>query len=148
MAEGENILDVTQYPDAFQYVSVTLGADTVDTTGTLDAYVMYCDRDTVVDAAFLSFTTVDGSNDATFQLQYVPSGLQDTAGVTPVGPEGSGTAITSTTTSGATADASIAFTITETANVVPAGNRIALKVANTSDIEGVNITLRIRTRRK
>ena len=148
MAEGENILDVTQYPDAFQYVSVTLGADTVDTTQTLDAYVMYCDRDTVVDAAFLSFTTVDGSNDATFQLQYVPSGLQDTAGVTPVGPEGSGTAITSTTTSGATADASIAFTITETANVVPAGNRIALKVAGTSDIEGVNITLRIRTRRK
>lgn len=148
MADGEKTIDVSQYPDAFQYVSVTLGADTVDTTGTLDAYVMYCDRDTVVDAAFLSFTTVDASNDATFQLQYVPSGLQDTAGVTPVGPEGSGTAITSSTTSGATADASIAFTITETANVVPAGNRIALLVGGTSDIEGVNITLRIRTRRK
>jgi|TARA_R100000482_G_scaffold124912_1_gene79832 hypothetical protein len=148
MADGETILPASECPDFFQYVSVTLGADTVDTTGTLDAYIMYCDRDTVVDAAFISFTTVDASNDATFQLQYVPSGLQDTAGVTPVGPEGSGTAITSTTTSGATADASISFTMTESANVVPAGNRIALKVAGTSDIEGVNITLRIRTRRK
>ena len=149
MADGEKTIDVSQYPDAFQYVSVTLGADTVDTTDTLDAYIMYCDRDTVVDAAFLSFTTVDGSNDATFQLQYVPSGLQDTVGDTPLGPESdSGTAITSTTTSGTTADASVAFTITETANVVPAGNRIALKVAGTSDIEGVNVTLRIRTRRK
>ena len=148
MADGEKTIDATQYPDAFQYVSVTLGADTVDTTQSLDAYIMYCDRATVVDAAFISFTTVDASNDATFQLHYVPSGLQDTAGDTPVGPEGSGTAITSTTTSGATADASIAFTMTETANVVPAGTRIALKVAGTSDIEGVNIPLRIRTRRK
>lgn len=145
---GESVIDVSQYPDAFQYMSVTLGADTVDTTGTLDAYIMYCDRETIVDAAFLSFTTVDASNDATFQLQYVPSGLQDTAGVTPVGPEGSGTAMTSTTTSGATADASVQFTMTETANIVPAGNRIALKVAGTSDIEGVNITIRFRTRRK
>lgn len=145
---GENVLPVSEYPDDFQYISVTLGADTVDTTATLDAYIMYCDRDIVVDAAYLSLTTVDASNDATYTLQYVPSGLQDTAGVTPVGPEGSGTAFTNAATSGTTADATVAWTITETANFIPAGNRIALKVVGTSDVEGLNVTLRYRTRLK
>ena len=127
----------SRFPDVFQYVSVTLKSDTEDTTATLDAYIMYCEVDTVVDAAFMSFTTVDGSNDATYTLQAVPQGT---------GPEGSGTAFTNSPTTGATADSTVTFTITETANIIPAGSRIALKVAGTSDVEGVNITLRIRTR--
>ena len=135
---GVKVLPVEECPDVIcQYVSVTLGADTVDTTGTLDSYIMYCEQDTIVDAAFMSFTTVDASNDATFTLQ---------ACAATVGPEGSGTAFTNAATSGATADSTITFTITETANIIPAGSRIGLKVAGTSDIEGVNITLRIRTR--
>lgn len=149
MAEGENILDVTQYPDAFQYVSVTLSTDTVDVERTHDAYIMYCDRTIIVDAAFISFTSRDTSNNATYQLQYVPSGLQDTAGVTPIGPEGAGTAFSDAVFTGSTNDASVEFTITETANVIPAGNRIAVLIDGAaSDTEGVNITLRIRTRRK
>lgn len=134
---GSPTLTEKSFPDVFQYVSVTLGADTVDTTGTLDAYIMYCESDTVVDAAFMSFTTVDTSNDATFALQAVPQGT---------GPEGSGTAFTNSPTTGATADSTVTFTITETANIIPAGSRIALKVSGTSNVEGVNITLRIRTR--
>ena len=143
---GETVLPIQEFPDVFQYVSVTLKADTEDVTGTLDSYLMFCEEDTIVDAAYFSITTVDASNDATYTLQYVPSGLLSTAGVTPVGPEGSGTVFSNAATSGATADASVAWTITETANIVPAGNRIALKVAGTSDVEGMNITLRIRTR--
>lgn len=134
---GETVLPIQEFPDVFQYVSVTLKADTEDVTGTLDSYLMYCEEDTIVDAAYFSITTVDASNDATYTLQYVPSGT---------GPEASGTAFSNAATSGATADASVAWTITETANLVPAGNRIALKVAGTSDVEGMNITLRIRTR--
>lgn len=134
---GETVLPIQEFPDVFQYVSVTLKADTEDVTGTLDSYLMYCEEDTIVDAAYFSITTVDASNDATYTLQYVPSGT---------GPEASGTAFSNAATSGATADASVAWTITETANIVPAGNRIALKVAGTSDVEGMNITLRIRTR--
>ena len=134
---GETVLPTQEFPDVFQYVSVTLKADTEDVTGTLDSYVMYCEKDTVVDAAYFSITTVDASNDATYQLQACASGT---------GPEASGTAFTNAATSGATADATIAWTITETANIVPAGSRICLKVAGTSDVEGMNITLRIRTR--
>tara|TARA_Y100001938_G_scaffold129618_1_gene184730 strand:+ start:215 stop:631 length:417 start_codon:yes stop_codon:yes gene_type:complete len=134
---GETALPSSECPDIFQYISVTLKADTEDLTGTLDSYIMYCEKDTIVDAAWLSITTVDASNDATFTLQYVPSGT---------GPEASGTAFTNAATSGATADATVAWTITETANLVPAGNRIALVVAGTSDVEGINVTMRIRTR--
>jgi len=134
---GETVLPSQESPDVFQYISVTLKADTEDLTGTLDSYIMYCEKDTIVDAAWFSITTVDASNDATFTLQYVASGT---------GPEGSGTAFTNAATSGATADATVAWTITETANLVPAGNRIALKVAGTSDVEGINVTMRIRTR--
>ena len=136
---GVKVLPVEECPDVIcQYVSVTLSTDAVDTELTHDAYIMYCEQDTIVDAAFMSFTTVDGGNNATYTLQAVAAGT---------GPEGSGTAFTNSPTSGATADSTITFTITETANIIPAGSRIALKVAdNASDIEGVNITLRIRTR--
>ena len=141
---GEKSLPIGVVPDTFQYVSVTLSHDEVEYAKS--AYLFFCEEDTVVDSAFLSFTPVDGSDDATFTLQSVPSGLLKTAGVTPVGPEGSGTVISDSIKTGTTADASVAFTITETANIVPAGNRIAVKVANTSNAEGAMITLRIRTR--
>jgi len=144
---GQNFQLTDTMPDIFQYVTVTLGADTVDQTGILDAYIMYCDKTTVVDAAFLSFTEKDGSNDATFLLHYVPSGLQETAGTTPVGPEGSGTSLCSApVTSGTTDAASVEFPISTLTNIVPAGNRIALKITGTSNIEGVNVTIRISTR--
>ena len=100
---------------------------------------MYCEVDTVVDAAFFSFTTKDASNDATYTLQAVASGT---------GPEGSGTAFTDSPTTGTSDAATVTWTITEPATLIPAGSRIALKLAGTSDVEGMNVTLRIRTRLK
>jgi hypothetical protein len=40
------------------------------------------------------------------------------------------------------------LTVNESNNIIPKGNRICLRIDGTSDIEGVNITIRIRTRRR
>jgi len=145
---GETALPSSECPDIFQYISVTLKADTEDATIGLDHYILYCEKDTIVDAAWFSFTTADAGDDARFMLAYVPSGT---------GPESaSATAITNNTVMGGTADATVAWTITETANLVPAGNRIVLQIADVSGagtssavastLEGCNVTMRIRTR--
>ena len=124
------------FPDIFQYVSVTINSDTEDLTQAKSSYIMYCEVDTVVDAAYLTFTDADADNDATFRLD----SLAGTAPIT------GGTAITNAVTTGATAASTVTWTVDETANIVPAGNRIGLKINGTSSAEGINVTLRIRTR--
>jgi hypothetical protein len=146
---GENVLPVEVMPDVFQYVSVQLSNDSEDLGGGRDAYIFFCEEDTVLDSAFLSFTTVDDSNDATYQLGYQPSGLFGSG--TAAGPEAafaSGKDLTTATTSGTDPDVTLNLTVNESNNIIPKGNRICLRVNGTSDIEGVNITIRIRTRRR
>tara|TARA_X000001382_G_C3167861_1_gene178476 strand:+ start:727 stop:1155 length:429 start_codon:yes stop_codon:yes gene_type:complete len=125
------------FPDIFQYVSVTINSDTEDLTQTKSSYIMYCEVDTVVDAAYLTFSDDDGSNDATFRLDSLVAGTAPVTG---------GTAITNAATTGTTDASTVTWTVDETANIVPAGNRIGLKVTGTSTAEGINVTLRIRTR--
>jgi hypothetical protein len=59
-----------------------------------------------------------------------------------------GTAFSSAAALSATAGTVIPVTITDTANVIPAGDAIGVDFTNTSTAEGVNVTLRIRTKRK
>jgi len=127
----------SSFPDVFQYVSVTINSDGEDLTQVKSSYIMYCEVDTVVDAAYLTFTDADGSDDATFRLDSLAAGTAPVTG---------GTAITNAPTTGAVAASTVTFTIDETANIVPAGNRIGLKITGTSTAEGINVTLRIRTR--
>ena len=127
----------SSFPDVFQYVSVTLSGDTEDLTQAKSSYIMYCEVDTVVDAAYLTFSDIDGSNDATFRLDSLAAGTPPVTG---------GTAITDAVKTGATNASTTTWTVDETANIVPAGNRIGLKVTGTSTAEGINVTLRIRTR--
>ena len=146
---GEKVLPVSVMPDVFQYVSVQLSNDSEDLGGGRDAYIYFCEEDTILDAAFLSFTTVDASNDATYQLGYQPSGLFGSG--TAAGPEAafaSGAVLTTSTTSGTDADVTLNLTVNESNNIIPKGNRICLRIEGTSDIQGVNITIRIRTRRR
>ena len=144
---GEKVLPVEVMPDVFQYVSVTLTNDSEDLGQGRDAIIFFCEEETVLDSAFLSFTLQDTGNNATFQLGYQPSGLFGSG--TGVGPEATlpaGQQLSTADTMGTTDDVTHQFTINESNNIIPKGNKIVLKIEEASDIEGVNITIRIRTR--
>ena len=144
---GEKVLPVEVMPDVFQYVSVTLAQDNEDLGTGRDAIIFFCEEETVIDSAFLSFTTKDTDNNATFQLGFQPSNLFGSG--TGVGPEATLPADRQLSTAdvlGTVDDVTHQFTINESNNIIPKGMKIVLKIENASDIEGVNVTIRIRTR--
>jgi|9_EtaG_2_1085328.scaffolds.fasta_scaffold05736_2 hypothetical protein len=131
---GELPLPVSTFPDVLQYISVNLGQNGSGVVAA-DQPIFHCERDTVVDAAFIRCATADG--DATITLKHFTTG-----NVT------DGTAFSSAAALSATAGTVIPVTITDTANVIPAGDAIGVDVGGTSTAVGVNVTLRIRTKRK
>ena len=129
---GENVLPITECPDmisetfAFQF---SIAEDFQNT------YLFYCERDTIVDAAHCICNVTDASGDIT--LNTASSGVAS-----------AGSAISSVLTPGA-AGVPTAFTMTETANLIPAGNWIGVEHdgdADSADLVGVMIQLRLRTR--
>tara|TARA_Y100001938_G_scaffold67605_2_gene93788 strand:- start:1105 stop:1506 length:402 start_codon:yes stop_codon:yes gene_type:complete len=129
---GEVVLPIQECPDMICHtVTVCLsatGGDVVD-----DHYVFYCERDTIVDAATVMFVTNDA--DATLKLTTAATGTI-----------ASGTDMTSALAISGTAGTPVHFTMTETANLVPAGNWIGLEITNTSTAEQVTVQMRVRTR--
>lgn len=145
---GEKVLPVEVMPDVFQYVSVTLSQDNEDLGSGRDAIIFFCEEETVLDSAFLSFTTQDTDNNATFQLGFQPTNLFGSG--TGVGPESdpipADRQLSTADALGEVDDVTHQFTINESNNIIPKGMKIVLKIENASDIEGVNVTIRIRTR--
>ena len=133
---GETALPIQECPDLIAHTVTTTVPDTAfDNTAYDGAFLFYCERDTVVDAAHFICSVTDASGKVT--LNTGSTGLP-----------GAGSAISSLLTPG-TAGTPQAFTLTETANLIPAGNWIAVEVANdgdTADVVGAMVQLRLRTR--
>jgi hypothetical protein len=127
---GETSLPIQETPDHWQTIVVSCsgtGGDFVD-----DQYLFYAERDTVVDAAHAIWGTADA--DATLKLTTAASGTV-----------ADGTDMTSALAMSGSAGTPAAFTITETANLVPAGNWVGIEITGTSTAEEVTVQLRIRT---
>ena len=131
---GETVLPVQECPDDFQTTTISCQSD-ADGFISNNQVLHYCERDTIVDAAFIRMTV--GDDDATWCLE------QCTDGTAP----GSGTDMSNTLTHATAKNNEVStFTITETANLVPTGSAITLKCTGTSTARFVTVTLRVRTR--
>ena len=134
---GENVLAVSEYPDHFQDIVVNItgvGAALADADNFV---IFYAERDTVVDAVFIVSSV--GDPDDTFGLKSITT-AQD--------PDSAGTAFTNLQIAAA-AYTPYTLTITETANLIPAGSMIALNTEiSTATVGNLTIQLRIRTRVK
>ena len=135
---GEITLPIQECPDLICHTVVITVPDTVWDDGAVaaeGAFLFYCERDTVVDAAHFMCSVTDATGDITLNT-----------GSTGVASAGS--AISSVLTP-AVAGTPQAFTMTETANLVPAGNWIGVEHdgdADSADIVSAVIQLRLRTR--
>ncbi len=133
---GEVALPIQECPDMICHTVALNVPDTAfDDTAYDGAFLFYCERDTIIDAAHFICAVTDTSGDVTL-----------VTGAT--GLPGAGSAVSSVLTPG-TAGTPQAFTITETANLIPAGNWIGLEIdndADTADVVGAMVQLRLRTR--
>ena len=135
---GESALPITECPDLIAHTVAITVPDSVWDDGAAvaeGAYLFYCERDTIVDAAHFICSVTDVSGDITLNT-----------GAT--GVASAGTAISSALTP-AVAGTPQAFTITETANLIPAGNWIGVEHdgdADSADIVSAIVQLRLRTR--
>ncbi len=135
MAEGETILDVTQYPDAFQYVNLTLTESNLATAD--NTALFYADRDVVVDSIILHSTSANDVDDV-ISIKSVADAAN---------PDNTGDVIATKT--GLVQYTKVDMTIDTTKNVVPAGNFIALDLdESTASIDVLFVQIRLRTRRK
>tara|TARA_R100000234_G_scaffold14294_1_gene7883 strand:- start:12170 stop:12574 length:405 start_codon:yes stop_codon:yes gene_type:complete len=130
---GEQTLPIQECPDVICETHTRIFADgtTTDNTGAW----FYCERDTIVDAAFA--VSIDADSDLTFTLKHAPSGTA----------VGSATAITNAM-GVTTADTTVTGTIDTDNNLVPAGSWIHIVVAGTADAAAhvCSVQMRIRTR--
>jgi hypothetical protein len=133
---GESVLPVQECPDLVtHYVSCIPQGDGSGNMSN-DQVVFYCERDTVLDAAFIR--AEEGDADASYQLKACASATA----------AGSGTAMTDALVALVSATTKT-WTITETANICPAGSSICLDVATAASTAfRCNVTLRVRTRVK
>ena len=131
---GETVLPVQECPDLVtHYVSCIPQGDGSGNMSN-DQILFYCERDTIVDAGFIR--AEEGDADASYQLKASASGTA----------AGSGTAISDALVALVSATTKT-WTITETANLVPAGSSICLDVATAASTAfRCNVTLRVRTR--
>lgn len=141
---GERVLPIDVCPDLRAHtISINVPATAFDNTAYDGAYLFYAERDTVIDAAHIICAVTDA---APSEITLVTGSGAATAGGVP----SSGSAISAQTAAGA-AGVAVAFSITETANLIPAGNWVALKIGNNTnseDLVGVMVQLRVRTIRK
>ena len=134
---GETPLPIQECPDLYAHTVVIPIPDSVWDDGAAaaeGAFLFYAERDTIVDAAHFICNVTDASGDIT--LNTAATGVAS-----------AGSAISSTLTPG-TAGTPQAFTITETANLIPAGNWIGVEHdgdADAADITGAMVQLRLRT---
>lgn len=137
---GEKVLPIEVAADLRAHTIVIPIPDSVFDDGTEaaeGAFLFYAERDTIVDAAHFICNVTDASGDVTLNT-----------GST--GVASAGTAISDTITPNA-AGVVKAFTLTETANLIPAGNWIGIEHdgdADSADLAGCMVQLRIRTIRK
>ena len=135
---GENVLPIQECPDMICHTIVVPVPDSVWDNGAAaaeGAYLFYCERDTIVDAAHFLCNVTDASGDITLNT-----------GSTGVASAGSAISSVLTPTAAGVVGT---FTMTETANLIPAGNWIGVEHdgdADSEDMTGVMIQLRLRTR--
>lgn len=136
MAEGENTLDVTQYPDSFQYVNIVL-TDHEGIAGTENCALFYADREVVVDSIVLHTDSATDANDVISIKSFANLGDVDSSGDVIA------------TVTGITQNSLVDMTIDTTKNVVPAGNFIGFDIdENSATLKVLMIQIRLRTRRK
>lgn len=129
---GTNTVDVSQYPDHFQILTKHFpSGSTSDANGPF----FYCERDTVIDAAFAASEDADAN--LTFTVKHAPSGTV----------VGSATAITNAMAVTA-ADTIVTGTIDTANNFVPAGSIVHVVVGGTADDTSAHsfVQVRFRTR--
>ena len=129
---GTNTIDVSHYPDHFQILTKHFPSGTSsDSNGPF----FYCERDTVIDAAFAS--SEDADADLTFTIKHAPSGTV----------VGSATAITNAMAVTA-ADTIVTGTIDTDNNFVPAESIVHVVVGGTADDAAAHsfVQVRFRTR--
>lgn len=137
---GEKVLPIEVAADLRAHTIVIPIPDSVFDDGAAaaeGAFLFYAERDTIVDAAHFICNVTDSDGDIT--LNTGSSGVAS-----------EGTAISDTITPAA-AGVAKAFTLTETANLIPAGNWIGIEHdgdADSEDLAGCMVQLRIRTIRK
>ena len=131
---GEAPLPIQECPDLVcHYVSVLAQGDGSGNVSN-DQLLFYCERDTIVEAAWIR--AEEGDADASYQLKASASGTA----------AGSGTAISDALVALVSATTK-EWTMTTTANIVPAGSLVCLDIATAASTAfRTNITLRIRTR--
>lgn len=129
---GEIALPIQECPDLIAHTIVvplgTTGGVTVD-----NQYLFYAERDTIVDDARLICGVADA--DATIKLTTAATGTV-----------AAGTDLTSALAMSTTAGTPAQFTLTTTANQIPAGNWIGMEITGTSTGSECMIQLRLRTR--
>lgn len=129
---GSIPVDVTNYPDDFQtLVKHFPSGTTSDSNGPL----FYCERDTVIDAAFAASEDADAN--LTFTIKHAPSGTV----------VASATAITNAMAV-TDADTIVTGTIDTTTNFVPAGSIVHVVVGGAADDTSAHsfVQVRFRTR--
>ena len=129
---GEVALPITECPDTIAHtICVPLGSTggvTVD-----NQYIFYAERDTIVDDARLICGVADA--DATMKLTTAATGTV-----------ADGTDLTSALAMSGTAGTPVQFTLTTTANLIPAGNWIGVEITGTSTASECMVQLRLRSR--
>jgi hypothetical protein len=136
MAEGEKTIDVTQYPDSFQYVNIVL-TDHQGIASTENCALFYADREVVVDSIVLHTDSSTDANDVISIKSFANLGDVDSTGDVIA------------TKTGITQNTVVEMTIDTTKNVVPAGNLIGFDIDETgASLNVLMIQIRLRTRRK
>jgi hypothetical protein len=126
---GEIALPIQESPDLLTTIVVPCGS----TGGVVvdNQFLFYAEKDTVIDAAWCVFGVND--SDATLKLTTAATGAI-----------ASGTDLTSALAIDGTAGTPVQFTITETANLIPAGSWVGMEITGTSTASEMVIQLRIR----
>ena len=129
---GEIALPIQECPDLICHIMTKTfdGGTATDNTGPW----FYCERDTIIDAAFA--VSEDADADLTFMLVKAASGTA----------VGSGTDILSAVMAVTVADTTVTGTLDETENLVPAGSWVHIEVAGTADTAAAVATVQVRIR--
>tara|TARA_Y100000310_G_scaffold282083_1_gene303072 strand:- start:4693 stop:5100 length:408 start_codon:yes stop_codon:yes gene_type:complete len=129
---GENALPISECPDSICSVMCKTfdAGTTTDNTGPW----FYCERDTIIDAAFA--VSNDADADLTFDVKHAPSGTA----------VASATSVLSAVMAVTTADTTVTGSLTTTTNLVPAGSWVFIVVAGTADDTTAVASVQVRCR--
>ena len=130
---GETALPIQETPDHWQTITVSCQSDSSGYIAN-NQVLHYCERDTIIDAAFVRMTV--GDDDATWTLEKCTDGTAPASGTDLSSALTHATSLNNKTST---------FTLVETENIVPAGSAITLKCTGTSTARFVTVVLRVRT---